>query len=49
MSGEMTSAIFAPCIKITDMFQLTFLNKEEFTKYHDHNRVEKWAERGYTE
>jgi len=49
MSGELTSATFAPCLKITDKFQATFLNKEEFTKYWDHYHVEKWADRGYVE
>jgi len=47
MTGNMTSAVFKPCLKITDTFQSTFLNKEEFTKYHEHNRVKQWDKRGY--
>jgi len=49
MTGDMTSAIFTPCLTITDKFQDTFLNKEHFTKYHEHYSKSKWAERGYTE
>jgi len=49
MTGDMTSAIFTPCLKITDKFQETFLNKEQFTKYHEHNSKAQWAKRGYTE
>ena len=49
MTGDMTSAIFTPCLKITDKFQETFLNKEQFTKYHEHNSKSQWAKRGYTE
>ena len=49
MSNKMTGAVFAPCLKITDMFQSTFYNKEEFTKYHEHNSKAQWAKRGYTE
>ena len=49
MTGDMTSAIFTPCLKITDKFQETFLNKEQFTKYHEHNSKAQWAKRGYIE
>ena len=49
MTGDMTSAIFTPCLKITDKFQETFLNKEQFTKYHEHNSKAQWAKRGYTQ
>jgi len=49
MTGEITGATLSPCLKITNMFQSTFLNKEEFTKYWDHHHVEKWADRGYVE
>jgi len=49
MTGEITGATLSPCLKITDMFQSTFLNKEEFTKYWDYHHVEKWAEHGYVE
>ena len=49
MSNKMTGAVFAPCLKITDMFQSTFYNKEEFTKYHEHKSKAQWAKRGYTE
>lgn len=49
MTGEITGATLSPCLKITNMFQSTFLNKEEFTKYWDLHHVEKWADRGYVE
>jgi len=49
MTGNMTSAVFTPCLKITDKFQETFLDKEEFTKYHKHNSKAQWAKRGYIE
>ena len=47
MQGELGGQDMYTCLQITDEFQKTFANKEEFRQYWEKNKWEAWRQRGY--